>query len=89
MSFSFFCSVVAFIVFYFHSTNSWLCVPLQVVAVDSDIGKNGLVNYFRVDGHGSFDVRSDSGEIVVNRPLRSLRKNTQIRLVVEARDKGF
>jgi len=42
-----------------------------------------------VDGGDWFVVRSDTGEVVVNRSLMSLDHNQQLQLVVEARDRGM
>jgi len=41
-----------------------------------------------VDGGDWFVVRSDTGEVVVNRSLMLLDHNQQIQLVIEARDRG-
>ena len=47
------------------------------------------MDYFLVDGGDWFVVRSDTGEVVVNRSLMTLDHNQQLQLVVEARDRGM
>ena len=42
-----------------------------------------------MEGGDWFVVRSDTGEVVVNRSLVSLDHNQQLQLVIEARDRGM
>ena len=60
----------------------------QVTAIDRDIGNNSAVAYYIIDGISAFDMRVDTGEIIVNHSLSGTKQNFQHRLTVEARDKG-
>lgn len=63
---------------------------LQLTAVDRDMGANGVVEYFLVEGDNSmFSMRRETGEIVTRRTLSVVDNSQQHRLVVEARDKGL
>lgn len=63
---------------------------LQLSAVDRDMGANGVVEYFLVEGDNSmFSMRRETGEIVTRRTLSVVDNSQQHRLVVEARDKGL
>lgn len=63
---------------------------LQLTAVDKDMGENGVVEYFLVEGDNSmFSMRRETGEIVTRRMLSVVDNSQQHRLVVEARDKGL
>jgi len=53
--------------------------------VDRDAGNNSVVEYHLLGGSGAFDVRQDTGEIIVN---GTLVEAEQYHLTVEARDKG-
>lgn len=62
---------------------------LQLTALDKDLGENGVIEYFLVEGDNSmFSMRRETGEIVTRRMLSVVDNSQQHRLVVEARDKG-